>query len=130
MTNKTNSQNIDSIEEIEFIPNWTIWNPSCQISLWKDVEENLYNAAVDILLSEYPDPIRCITTMTEIWCTDPLCVIRQAYECVEHLYGNVEELVVVINFDDGKPLEEEYTIENAFSVAGCTANNEIITMEA
>ena len=130
MTNKQNSENEASIEEVEFIPNWTIWNPSCQISLWKDIEENLYNASIDIFLTEYPDPIRCITTMTEIWCNDPLCVIRQAYECVERLYEDVCETVMVIDFNDGNPISEEYTIEQAFTVDNCEANSQTITMEA
>lgn len=130
MPNKQNSQNTNSIEEIEFIPNWTIWSPSCQLSLWKDIEENLYNASIDIFLTGYPDPIRCITTMTQIWCSDPLCVIRQAYQCVEPLYEDVFETVTVIDFNDGKPLNEEYTIEQAFNVDNCEANTQIITMEA
>lgn len=120
MKTETN-QEMTSIEEVSSIENFTIWNPSCQISLWKDIEDDIYNASIDIFLSE--EPTRCITTMTQIWCKDPLCVIRQAFECVYTLYEDVCEHVMVINFEDGSLLEEEYNISQAFDSDECEEQN-------
>lgn len=39
MKNETSLKK-DSVEEIESISNWTIWQPSCAISLFKDTEDN------------------------------------------------------------------------------------------
>nr|QMP83701.1 MAG: hypothetical protein [Caudoviricetes sp.] len=128
MTKETNV--LDSVEEIESVPNWTIWSPSsCSISLFKDLEDDTYNAVIDIFLTEYPDPIRCISTATQIWCKDPLCVIRQAFECVHNLYDDVGESVLVINIQDDKPNEEEYTISQAFEIEECAENSNIVSVE-
>lgn len=109
----------DPTEEVEFISNLTIWAPSCSISLWKD-KENQYNAAINLILTE--DPIRCITTITNIWCTDPLCVIRQAFDCVHRLYDDVNDDVLVFDHATGENIETTYTVTEAFDFDGCGAD--------
>lgn len=118
--------------EVDSIPNWTIWHPVCTISLWKDLEDDTYNAAIDLILSAEDENMRCITTMTDmtdIWCKDPLCVIRQAYESVSNLYECVSDDVNVISFKDGNPLDEEYTIDEALEVIECKVSSNVVSVE-
>lgn len=73
--------------------------------------------------------MRCITTVTQIWCKDPLCVIRQAFESVYALYEDVAENVIVINYSEGNILEEEYTISEAFEFNECDGGSKEISIE-
>lgn len=102
------------------IPNCTRWyTPSAAISLWKNsnlpnpsAKENTYNIVIDTFLDE--DFSYMISTHTNIWGDEPLTLIREASEALFIIYGEFCEIVTVNDLDTNLPLEEEYTITQAF----------------
>jgi len=105
-------------EDIETIANWSVWGePNVTISLYKHESEDsytdyVYNAAINHFLTD--EPIRMITTMTAVWDEEPLTAIRAIAENLVSLYDDIRDHVLVFDAETAEPLEEEYTITEAF----------------
>lgn len=101
------------MQEQDNIPNWMMFGTShVQIQLFRDDEEETYQAALLIFLDSGEDSDQNVTIFTEIYHEDPHTASKMAFMHASSLFDNMNPVVMVWDEDMTEHTEIDLRKEN------------------